>query len=109
MPAYRSRSPGAPHTAKGYDDRQFTFDGDLTQVSGKLKEIPDLPVVVIAEDTIELKVLPKGAPLPAPKTLVEKDEWQRWNDYGIGLFLQGDFKGAAAAWEKVTEADPEQS
>jgi tetratricopeptide (TPR) repeat protein len=100
------QSPGTPHTAKGYDDRQFTFDGDLTQVSGKLKEIPDLPVVVIAEDTIELKVLPKGAPLPAPKTLAEKDEWQRWNDYGIGLFLQGDFKGAAAAWEKVTEADP---
>jgi len=97
--------PTAPHTAKGYDDRQFTFDGDLTQVSGKLKEIPDLPVVVIAEDTIELKVLPKGAPLPAPKTIVEKAEWQRWNDYGIGLFLQGDFKGAAAAWEKVTEAD----
>jgi len=100
------QAPGAPHTAKGYDDRQFTFDGDLTQVSGKLKEIPNLPVVVIAEDTIELKVLPKGAPLPAPKTIVEKAEWQRWNDYGIGLFLQGDFKGAAAAWEKVTEADP---
>ena len=100
------QSPGAPQTAKGYDDRQFTFDGDLTQVSGKLKEIPELPVVVIAEDTIELKVLPKGAPLPAPKTVVEKADWQRWNDYGIGLFLQGDFKGATAAWEKVTEADP---
>jgi len=107
--AYAGVSPQpatAPHTAKGYDDRQFTFDGDLSQVSGKLKEIPDLPVVVIAEDTIELKVLPRGAPLPAPKTIVEKADWQRWNDYGIGLFLQGDFKGAAAAWEKVTEADP---
>jgi tetratricopeptide (TPR) repeat protein len=98
--------PTGPQTAKSYDDRQFTFDGDLTQVSGKLHEIPELPIVVIAEDTIELKVLPKGAPLPAPKTVAEKAEWQRWNDYGIGLFLQGDFKGAAAAWEKVTEADP---
>jgi len=98
--------PAAPQTDKSYDDRQFTFDGDLSQVSGKLHEIPDLPVVVIAEDRVELKVLPKGAPAEAPRTVVEKADWQRWNDYGIGLFLQGDFKGAAAAWEKVTEADP---
>jgi len=100
------QSPVAPQTAKAYDDRQFTFDGDLTNVSGKLHEIPELPIVVIAEDTVELKVLPKGAPLPAPKAVVERADWQRWNDYGIGLFLQGDFKGATAAWEKVTEADP---
>jgi len=33
-------------------------------------------------------------------------EWQRWNDYGIGLFLQGDLKGAQAAFVKVTEIDP---
>ena len=43
---------------------------------------------------------------PKPKTIVRKEEWQRWNDYGIGLFLQGDLKGAAAAFQKVTEADP---
>jgi tetratricopeptide (TPR) repeat protein len=29
--------------------------------------------------------------------------WLRWNDYGIGLFLQGDFKGAVRAWTKVAE------
>jgi Tfp pilus assembly protein PilF len=98
--------PTAPQTGKGYDDRQFTFDGDLSQVSGKLHEIPDLPVVVMAEDTVELKVLPKGGPAEAPKTIIEKADWQRWNDYGIGLFLQGDFKGAAAAWDKATEDDP---
>jgi tetratricopeptide (TPR) repeat protein len=46
------------------------------------------------------------APLPEPKTIALKDEWQRWNDYGIGLFLQGDLKGAAAAFQKITEADP---
>jgi Tfp pilus assembly protein PilF len=102
-----NQDPTAPLTSKSYDDRTFTFDGDLKSVSGKLKEIPNLPVVEIAEDTIELQVLPKGAPMPAPKTVVEKADWQRWNDYGIGLFLQGDFKGATAAWEKVTEADPQ--
>ena len=30
----------------------------------------------------------------------------RWNDFGIGLFLQNDFKGAEAAFIKATEADP---
>ena len=100
------QDPGDPQTAKGYDDRQFSFDGDLSKVSGKLHEIPDLPIVVIAEDTVELRVLPKGAPGEAPRTVVEQADWQRWNDYGIGLFLQGDFKGATAAWERVTEADP---
>ena len=102
-----ARAPDGPQTTKNYDDRQFTFNGDLTRVSGKLHEIPELPIVVLAEDTVELRVLPKGAPADAPKTVVEKADWQRWNDYGIGLFLQGDFKGAAAAWEKVTEADPD--
>jgi tetratricopeptide (TPR) repeat protein len=46
------------------------------------------------------------APAVEPRTIVRKEEWQRWNDYGIGLFLQGDLKGAAAAFQKVTEADP---
>ena len=32
-------------------------------------------------------------------------DWQRWNDYGIGLFLQGDLKAAQAAFEKATELD----
>jgi tetratricopeptide (TPR) repeat protein len=29
----------------------------------------------------------------------------RWNDYGIGLFLQGDLKAAEAAFAKITDAD----
>jgi tetratricopeptide (TPR) repeat protein len=36
-----------------------------------------------------------------------KEDWQRWNDYGIGLLLQGDLKAAQAAFEKVTEVDPQ--
>ena len=31
---------------------------------------------------------------------------ERWNDYGIGLLLQGDLKGAEAAFEKVAAMDP---
>jgi tetratricopeptide (TPR) repeat protein len=42
----------------------------------------------------------------APKVVLQPEDWQRWNDYGIGLLLQGDLKGAQAAFEKVTEIDP---
>ena len=69
--------------------------------------IPDLPIVVLAQDEVTLPVVAHNAPAAEPKTIVRKEEWQRWNDYGIGLFLQGDLKGAAAAFEKVTEADPD--
>ncbi|HUG53632.1 MAG TPA: tetratricopeptide repeat protein, partial [Vicinamibacteria bacterium] len=31
---------------------------------------------------------------------------ERWNDYGIGLLLQGDLKNAEAAFLKVTEMEP---
>ena len=32
---------------------------------------------------------------------------ERWNDYGIGLLLQGDLKAAEAAFLKVTAMDPD--
>jgi Tfp pilus assembly protein PilF len=107
--AYAGQSaegPSGTHATKAYDDRQFTFDANTSTVSGMVKQVPDLPIICMSEDTIELRVLPEGAPEPAPKTLLEKANWQRWNDYGIGLFLQGDLKGAEAAFRRVTEADP---
>ncbi len=36
----------------------------------------------------------------------EKQDRERWNDWGIGLLLQGDLKGAEYAFKKVTEAEP---
>jgi Flp pilus assembly protein TadD len=89
-----------------YDDRPFTFTAPLTGVSAKEEKIPDLPIVAIAEDQVTLPVIANTMPAPAPQAIAKKEEWQRWNDYGIGLFLQGDLKGAAAAFQKVTEADP---
>jgi Flp pilus assembly protein TadD len=90
-----------------YDDRQTLFTASLSGVSAKQEKIPDLPIVPVAEDEVTLPVVAHSAPVPEVKTIVRKEEWQRWNDYGIGLFLQGDLKGAAAAFEKVTEADPD--
>ena len=40
-------------------------------------------------------------------SFVEPSVRERWNDYGIGLLLQGDLKGAEAAFVKVTEAEAE--
>jgi len=88
-----------------YDDRPFIFTASLRGVSAKKEKIPDLPIVAIAEDEVTLPIVANDAPEPSPKTITRKDEWQRWNDYGIGLFLQGDLKSAAAAFQKVTEAD----
>jgi tetratricopeptide (TPR) repeat protein len=93
-------------TTPDYDDRKWWFTGDTSKVSGNVKAIPDIPIISIAEDTKTLRVLPRTAPSPQPKTVSTKEEWTRWNDYGIGLFLQGDLKAAAAAFEKITEADP---
>jgi len=94
-------------TTADFDDRRFVLDGDTSHVSGNLKTIPDLPITVVAEDSKTLRVLPRDAPAPAPKTISTRADWTRWNDYGIGLFLQGDLRAAAAAFAKITEADPD--
>ncbi|HMA29149.1 MAG TPA: hypothetical protein VKS23_04745, partial [Thermoanaerobaculia bacterium] len=69
---------------------------------------PDLPVTKISSDSVTLPVA------PAPDGTLAKDAkrgnpdwpergWIRWNDYGIGLFLQGDLKGASYAFSRVAE------
>lgn len=49
----------------------------------------DLPITTLASDTLTLPVAGR------PEAEIENPpsahpEWQRWNDYGIGLFLEGD-------------------
>jgi tetratricopeptide (TPR) repeat protein len=90
-----------------YDDRKFAFIQPLHGVSAKEEKIPDLPIVTVAQNQITVDVLPANAPAPQPKTQLAKEDWQRWNDYGIGLLLQGDLKAAQAAFEKITQVDPQ--
>src|SRR5579862_1585079 len=99
-------SQPAPEVAPEFDDTKYVFNGSLKGVSAKEEKIPDLPIVAIAEDQVTLSVEPASVAAPQPKAVTQKDDWQRWNDYGIGLLLQGDLKGAQAAFTKVTEADP---
>jgi tetratricopeptide (TPR) repeat protein len=71
-------------------------------VSGAIRDrIPDLPIVMLAEAKA---AVPLGEPVWSPAAL-RKDR-ERWNDWGIGLLLQGDLKGAEYAFHKVTEAEP---
>jgi tetratricopeptide (TPR) repeat protein len=99
--------PTSPNSVTpDYDDRPTVFTASLSGVSAKQEIIPDLPIVTVAENEVTLPVIAHNAPASPPRTVTLKDEWQRWNDYGIGLFLQGDLKAAALAFQKVTEADP---
>jgi tetratricopeptide (TPR) repeat protein len=92
---------------KHYDDRNWNFKADTSGVAGEMKRIPDLPIITVAEDTKSIAVLSKKDAEPTPRTAALKEDWIRWNDYGIGLFLQGDLKAAESAFTKVAEADPQ--
>jgi cytochrome c553 len=51
-------------------------------------EAPNLTPVVVCEDRVVLPVEGSAAAAPAGQTS-PIPEWQRWNDYGIGLLLKG--------------------
>jgi tetratricopeptide (TPR) repeat protein len=89
-----------------HDDGRWVFTGDASRVSGQVKAIPDIPITVMADATAELRVLPRGAPEPKTAPFLDASVRERWNDYGIGLLLQGDLKGAEAAFLKVTRMEP---
>ena len=60
-----------------------------------------LPIMVLAEDRITFPVAGVGIAVEnAPR---EVPAWERWNDYGIGLFLKGkaELRQAAAAFAEV--------
>jgi len=61
----------------------------------------ELPVVVMAKDAVKLPVEGGPAVLNPPSPI--KDTWQRWNDYGIGLFLEGADKGGQRGELKQAE------
>ena len=85
--------------------RKFSRDYSIF-VHGK--DAVPLPVTSISADTVTLPV----APVPDGTLAAEvkrgnpdwpEKGWIRWNDYGIGLLLQGDLRGASAAFTVVAE------
>ncbi len=97
--------PGAGSYGPDHDDREFIFKKTSVpkDVSGRIKgEIPNLPITTLAEAQTRLELgTPQGW-----QPVVRKQDRERWNDWGIGLLLQGDLKGAEYAFKKVTEAEP---
>ena len=96
---------------RGWDDRPIQFDADLSTVSGPTKAVPVLPITVLAQNQVVLPVVDANAAPDAPAAPPlsdddKKKERIRWNDYGIGLLLQGDFRHATNAFEEVTKMSP---
>ena len=96
---------------KAHNGLEYTFDPkDIpTNVSGKIKDqIPDLPIVVVAQATAQIRVGDGKAPTQWKPVILKADR-ERWNDWGIGMLLQGDIKGAEYAFTATTQAEPEYS
>ena len=99
--------PGDPALVSvNHDSRSYSFDpaNIPRNVSGAIKDrIPDLPIITLAQATSMLQV---GSGPTEWKPAVEKKDRERWNDWGIGMLLQGDLKAAEYAFTRVTEAEP---
>src|SRR5262249_47292563 len=106
---YRFRVPsdatGSILLAAAANYRKFSRDYSIF-VGGK--DAPVLPVPRIPAAPVTRPV----APAPAGTLTAEakrgnpdwpEKQWIRWNDYGIGLLLQGDLKGASSAFAKVAD------
>jgi tetratricopeptide (TPR) repeat protein len=102
----RDPAEAHPDVTKNYDDGHWLLNGDLSNVSAKDKRIPNVPIVIIAENSVSVPIVAKNAPPFAETLELDPKGRERWNDYGIGLLLQGDLKGAERAFLKVTELDP---
>ena len=79
-----------PEDAKGEIDvavklQYRKFDAKYMKYIYPDKEENDLPIVVMSSDKVTFPVDGEAALGQAPA----KPEWQRWNDYGIGLLLKG--------------------
>ncbi len=89
--------------SRDHNGMEYAFNAIPANVSGQIRDrIPDLPVVTLAESKASF---PLGESSWTP--VVRKQDRERWNDWGIGLLLQGDLKGAEYAFRKTTEAEPE--
>ncbi|PYR59942.1 MAG: hypothetical protein DMF91_13500 [Acidobacteria bacterium] len=102
----RDPSQGTFDVGPDHDDGRWIFAGDTSKASGAIKAIPDIPITVMADAQAELAVVPRQAKLPEARAFTDKTVRERWNDYGIGLLLQGDIKNAETVFLKVTEMDP---
>jgi tetratricopeptide (TPR) repeat protein len=91
-------------------DREYTEFAFESNPEGfkRFESTPILPISEIASAEVELEVegsAGAGAdPIPPPRASAD---WERYNDYGIALLLEGNTRGAAAPFRRVAELQPE--
>jgi tetratricopeptide (TPR) repeat protein len=100
--------PGQPSSLVGpaHNSLEYSFDkaNIPANVSGQVRgEIPELPIVTLAQAQTRLEI---GGGETHWNSRASSEDRERWNDWGIGLLLQGDLKGAEYAFRRVTEAEP---
>ena len=96
-----------PDVSRDHDDGRWLFQGSLQNVSASPRMIPDVPIVVMSRDTITIPVTAGSAAGFSENVGLDSHDRERWNDYGIGLLLQGDLKGAERAFQTVVKLDPQ--
>lgn len=67
--------------------RKFDFEY-MTLVYGSSDKVPKLPIVDLCADRVTLPVEGIAENVPEQTSPIVP-VWQRWNDYGIGCFLEG--------------------
>ena len=101
-------------------DRPFTEFAYHANPEGfkQFDDVPDLPVTEIASHEVTLPVV-DGAPLATAGTSPVRTialasgstssvpDWVRYNDYGIGLLLENDTRGATRAFAEVARLAPD--
>ena len=63
---------------------------------------PEVPITLMARDAVKLPVA--GGPTAQNDPSPIQETWQRWNDYGIGLLLEGSDKGGQKG--ELKQAEP---
>jgi tetratricopeptide (TPR) repeat protein len=84
--------------------RYRKFDHEYMSLVYKEKgSIPELPIVDICEDQVVLPVEGVAAEVAAQASPIQP-AWQRWNDYGIGCFLEGEAGAKKGELRQAEEA-----
>jgi tetratricopeptide (TPR) repeat protein len=82
--------------------RYRKFDYEYMKIVHEGKEPPKLPVVDLCSDKVTLPVA--GGTEVAAQTSPIKPAWQRWNDYGIGSYLEGGAGGKQGFFKQAEQA-----
>ena len=92
-----------------FDQKYLEFAYNANPQGFKMfEEVPKLPITEIAADRVDFKVSPSATSIDreGEENRILASDWMRYNDYGIGLLLEGDSRGAVRAFETVESLQP---